>query len=284
MTEIKRSTLYFRQNFPQDQIDEVLFSGEDDMVGSLVARATDELGTPAKALRFEDNLDRSSFRGEWDEFRYHIPSLAAAFGAAWHRTPDSGLNLLPGRPDSQQSQTRWGQALRGAAAVGVAALAISAGRYGLGVRSVRAEREAIAAELSELAPGIDQGAATDRQRGVASQQRTFLAGMASEVDWASMFREVGLALPASGVMNNMGISGPDTPALIMRGSFRGPDSLATEDFERFLAAIQELKHFASVEMASQPRVSSDGAFQGDDGNAVITTVTFEMRCVLTSNS
>ena len=97
MTEIKRSTLYFRQNFPQRQVDEILFSGESDMIGSMVSRANEDLGTESNVLRFDDNLDSASFKGEWDEFRFHIPSLSAAFGVAWHKTPETGVNLLPGK-------------------------------------------------------------------------------------------------------------------------------------------------------------------------------------------
>ena len=97
ITEIKRSTLFFRQNFPQGEINEVLLSGESDMIGNLVSRAGDDLGIETNALRFDDNLDRSAFRGDWVEFRFSIPTLSAAFGAAWHKTPDAGLNLIPGK-------------------------------------------------------------------------------------------------------------------------------------------------------------------------------------------
>ena len=101
MTEIKRSTLYFRQNFPQGQVDEVLFSGESDMIGSMVSRAKEDLGIESNVLRFDDNLDPASFKGEWDEFRFHIPSLSAAFGVAWHKTLETGVNLIPGKASSE---------------------------------------------------------------------------------------------------------------------------------------------------------------------------------------
>src|SRR5712691_5604051 len=92
--ELKRSMLYFRQNFPQAQMDQIVFSGDNDILGTLATRSSEELGVPGSILRFEDNLDTSGFRGNWDEFRFHLSSLTAAIGAAWRKSPGiSGITL-----------------------------------------------------------------------------------------------------------------------------------------------------------------------------------------------
>jgi len=67
--ELKRSMLYFRQNFPQAQLDQIVFSGDNDILSAFATRSSEELGVPGSILRFEDNLDISGFRGNWDEFR-----------------------------------------------------------------------------------------------------------------------------------------------------------------------------------------------------------------------
>src|SRR5207244_4949347 len=103
INELKRSMLYFRQNFPQAQLEQINFSGENDLLAALVARSSEELGLEGSILRFEESLDTSAFRGNWDEFRFHLPSLAAALGTAWRKTPGiSGINLLPGKTHAKQ--------------------------------------------------------------------------------------------------------------------------------------------------------------------------------------
>ncbi len=37
-SELKRSTMYFRQNYPQAQLDQILFSGDNDVIGALSSR------------------------------------------------------------------------------------------------------------------------------------------------------------------------------------------------------------------------------------------------------
>src|SRR5262249_42998521 len=98
VNELKRSVLYFRQNFPQSQLDQMVFSGDNAVLGTLAGRSAEDLGIPGSILRFEDNLDPSGFRGNWDEFRFHLPALAAAAGAGWRKAPGTtGINLLPGK-------------------------------------------------------------------------------------------------------------------------------------------------------------------------------------------
>src|SRR5436190_13989085 len=101
--ELRRSMLYFRQNFPQAQLEQIVFSGDNDILGAFATRSSEELGVPGSILRFEDHLDISGFRGNWDEFRFHLSSMAAAIGGAWRKTPGiSGINLLPGKTQAKQ--------------------------------------------------------------------------------------------------------------------------------------------------------------------------------------
>src|SRR5438105_2020849 len=101
--ELRRSMLYFRQNFLQAQLDQIVFSGDNDLLGTLATRSSEELGVPGSILRFEENLDTSGFRGNWDEFRFHLSSLTAAIGAAWRKTPGIiGISLLPGKTQAKQ--------------------------------------------------------------------------------------------------------------------------------------------------------------------------------------
>src|SRR6185295_9728744 len=72
-------------------------------LGTLATRSSEELNLPGSILRFEENLDTTAFRGNWDEFRFHLPALAAAIGAAWRKTPGTtGINLLPGKTQARE--------------------------------------------------------------------------------------------------------------------------------------------------------------------------------------
>jgi Tfp pilus assembly PilM family ATPase len=292
ITEIKRSTLFFRQNFPQGEINEVLLSGESDMIGNLVSRAGDDLGIETNALRFDDNLDRSAFRGDWDEFRFHIPTLSAAFGAAWHKTPDAGLNLIPGKASSKEGPPVYKKLVKAAAILALAVSLFSGGRYVLGTRTISAAQLQIETDSANLDPILQEGADGDATRSQALRQSQLMGRMASGVDLEDAFRSLSLIIPETAVFDSIRVEPADdsngTFALILRGNLSGTSPRPTNDFADFFEQLQGLEQFASVEM-SQPTTKT--VFSADEISAedqtspeLISRLNFEVRCLLNSNS
>ena len=287
MTEIKRSTLYFRQNFPQGQIDEILFSGESEMIGSMVSRAKEDLEIETNVLRFDDNLDPSSFKGEWDEFRFHIPSLAAAFGVAWHKTADEGLNLIPGKAGSKEGPPAYKKLVKIAAALAVAVLLLSGLRYFTQSGQLRAQALEIDQAITALEPALAEGAAGAAERSLANTRTSFTRRMASTIDWQETLRSLSLIVPDTAVFETIQIEGADTAALVITGYLRGAQGQTNADFSRFFDDLRSLEHFTSVEMSKPLNVTYEDvpATEGSEETfapAITSRVTFEVRCLLKS--
>ena len=287
MTEIKRSTLYFRQNFPQRQVDEILFSGESDMIGSMVSRANEDLGTESNVLRFDDNLDSASFKGEWDEFRFHIPSLSAAFGVAWHKTPETGVNLLPGKASFKEGPPIYQKLIKVAAIITLAVFLAAGFRYFMGSRQLRADQLDIEARIAELEPKLAEGAAALAQRDLALTRRAFMGRMASGTGWEEAFRSLSIIVPDTAIFGTIQIEGGDSPALVITGYLRsGLQGQATADFNQLFEELRGLEHFSSVEMSQPLSVSYENVeltdSEGGPTTGVTSRATFEVRCLLKS--
>ena len=284
MTEIKRSTLYFRQNFPQGQVDEVLFSGEGDMIGALVSQTKEELSIESNILRFDDNLDQSSFKGDWDEFRFHIPALSAAFGVAWHKTLDTGINLIPGKAGSKEGPPVYQKLIKIAAMVVLAAMLLSGVRYFLGTRELRADQLNLDQKIADLEPAIQEGQAAAAERNLAVTRASFMDRMAAGGTWEEAFRSLSLLVPDTAVFETIDISGGDANSMVIKGYFRGASGQPSSDFADFFERLQGLEYFSSVEMPAQPSVSYEDVQPSETDAGLVPTVlsrlTFEVRCLL----
>ena len=249
ITEVKRSILYFRQNFPQGQIDEVLFSGESDMIGSLSGRAKEELGVESNVLQFDENLDPSSFKGEWDEFRFHISSLAAAFGVAWRKTTDEGVNLIPGKASSKEGPPAYQKLVKIAALVAVAVSLMAGFRYFTESRQLQAEQIRVPESIAALEPTLAEGASIVVERQIAGVRTSFLGRRASGIEWEEALRTLSVIVPDSAVFETIQVEVGEKTALVITGYLRGAQGQTSADFAQFFEELRGVGYFNSVEMS-----------------------------------
>jgi Tfp pilus assembly PilM family ATPase len=285
MTEIKRSNLYFRQNFPQREVDEVLFSGEDEMIGALVSQAKEDLGIESNVLRFDDNLDPSSFKGDWDEFRFHIPSLSAAFGVAWHKTMDTGINLIPGKAGSKEGPPVYQKLIKVAAMVVLAVMLVSGLRYFFGGQGLRADQLDLDRKIAELEPSIQEGQAAAAERNLADTRESFIDRMAAGDPWEEALRSLSLLVPDTAAFEAVDISGGATNSMVVQGYLRGASGQPSAEFAEFFEQLQGLEHFSSVAMLAPLSVSYEDVGSGAGADATVmpevsSVVRFEVRCLL----
>ena len=257
------------------------------MIGSMVSRANEDLGTESNVLRFDDNLDSASFKGEWDEFRFHIPSLSAAFGVAWHKTPETGVNLLPGKASFKEGPPIYQKLIKVAAIITLAVFLAAGFRYFMGSRQLRADQLDIGARIAELEPRLAEGAAALVERDLALTRRAFMGRMASDTGWEETFRSLSIIVPDTAVFETIQVEGGDSPALVITGYLRGgAQGQATADFNQFFEELRNLEHFPSVEMSQPLSVSYENAPLTDSEGALTSGVTsratFEVRCLLNS--
>ncbi len=285
-SELKRSTLYFRQNFPQAQLDQIVFSGDNDILGTLATRASEELGIPGSILRFEENLDTSSFRGNWDEFRFHLPALAAAIGAAWRKNPGlSGINLLPGKTQAKQEAGINPTKIARVACAIAAVIALAAGLNYVRERGkVDAVRRELTQRLSVAEPKIQQMAQFENLRNTAEQRAGFLQRLSPRTDWTELFRSLSLIIPPSAVFENIRVEGTAPPRLTIRGYLSASSAVdGNTDFNRFFGALGELPFFKSVSMPKPTTVAAVETPAGPAASSVAATrskVSFEIVCEL----
>jgi Tfp pilus assembly PilM family ATPase len=284
VNELKRSALYFRQNFPQTQLEEIVFSGDGDILGTLSRRSTEELGIGGSILRFEDSLDTSGFRGNWDEFRFHLPSLAAAFGASWRKSPgSSGINLLPGKALAKQEAGLNPTKVAKAAFAASLVFALGAGGYWMRAKGqVDAELLEIAQRSALVDPELAQAEQLEQRRSGAAVQADFLMRLGPTADWSEILRNLSYLLPQTAVFEQLRVESGAAPKLVLRGNLiAATPAEANADFSRFFNDLGTLPFFKSVAMSSPLSTSFENVSGATPVSVVVRSkVSFEVQCLL----
>jgi Tfp pilus assembly PilM family ATPase len=286
--ELRRSMLYFRQNFPQAQLDQIVFSGDNDILGTLATRSSEELGVPGSILRFEDNLDTSGFRGNWDEFRFHLPALTAALGAAWRKTPGaSGVNLLPGKTQAKQEAGLNPTKIARAACIAAACTALIIGLYYFREKGeIDANRRELTQRAAVVEPKLQQMVQNETSRNLAKQRAAFLKIVETRTDWTEIFRTISFVVPPTAVFEEMRLDSGDTPKITIRGYVLAPSAAeGNADFNRLFTALNGIPSLKSVSMPKPTVVSavdSGSPASGKVTNVSMQTskVSFEVVCEL----
>ena len=286
--ELKRSMLYFRQNFPQAQLEQILFSGDNDLLGALANRSSEELGLPGSILRFEENLDTTGFRGNMDEFRFHLPSLTAALGAAWRKTPGlSGINLLPGKTQAKQEAGVNPTKIARVACIAAASITLVTGLYYFReTGNIAAMRRELTQRAAAIDPKLQQMAQFESARSRAEERTTFLARIGTPTDWTELFRSLSFIVPPTAVFEEMRLESGEAVKLSIRGYVLAPSAAeGNADFNRFFGSISALPAFKAVTLP-KPTVISVVDFAPllpgkiPSGLLQSTKVIFEIACEL----
>jgi hypothetical protein len=269
-------------------MDQIVFSGDNEILSTLATRSSEELGVPGSILRFEDNLDTSAFRGNWDEFRFHLPSLTAALGAAWRKTPGaSGINLLPGKTQAKQEAGLNPTKIARVACVMAASIALIVSLYYFREKGkIDATRRELTQQAAVLEPKLQQMVQIGASRKLAEQRAAFLQTMKNSTDWTEVFRTISLIVPPTLVFEQMRVDSVATPKLTIRGYVLAPSAAEGKaDFNRFFSALSGLPSLESVSMAKPTVVSvvdSGPPTPGKIANVSMQTskLTFEVVCEL----
>jgi hypothetical protein len=287
VTEIKRSMLFFKQNFPQAHLYEILYSGDSDIVGTLSTTAREEFNVETSVMRFDDMLDPSGFRGDWNEFRFHIPAMAAAIGAAWRKTPGSGINLAPGKKAVPRAATDRLEAFAKVAAVCAVVMALMTGAYYyLQFSRINGSLAAVRLREIEVQPRVNQAYAIQQQRAIAMTRQALLKRIEPATNWLEAFRGLSFVVPESAVFESVQIANAPNPVMIVRGQMVAPSAAqANADFNAFFNKLRGLPLFSGVTMSQPLTVTNETGVLAVSGSvSPRSRVSFEMRCELTSNN
>lgn len=284
VSELKRSILYFRQNFPQAQLEQVVFSGDNDALGALATRSSEELGITGSIARFEEQLDTSSFRGNWDEFRFHLPSLTAALGAAWRKSPGTtGINLLPGKTQAKQVGVNPTKIARMACSAAVALTLLTGVHYLREKGKVDAVLQEVAQRAAIVDPQLQQLQQHEARRLAIQERSAFLERIAPTVDWTEVLRGLSFVIPESAVFDEILVERKDTPVMIIRGRLLAATAgEANTDFNRFFNDVRGLPFFKDVTMPKPLSVSYEDTATSTPVSMrqLRSKVSFEIQCQL----
>jgi Tfp pilus assembly PilM family ATPase len=265
ITELKRSTLFFRQSFPQN-IEEILFSGDSKLLGAIVAAAKQEFGVETGMLRAEDLLDTSGLRGDWDTLRYNLPTLSVALGAAWRKTPGDGINLLPNsKPSSKTS----------AAAVRLAkflvpasiALVLLSGSYYFAAKSKMGPRRTQLEQKKQELLGVL--AAADEKRQLAEKEASIVR-MTQTTNWLEIYRSLSFVIPETALLESIEVTKQGKPMLVLKGNIVGALSRAETDFREFVSNLRRIPGIRTVTPNNPATASDKGQI----------SIPFEVQCEL----
>ncbi len=286
VNELRRSLLYFRQNFPQSQIGDVVLSGDNDSLGTLATRASEELGVSAAIGRFDDNIDTTAFRGNFDELRFQLPALAAALGAAWRKSPGAtGINLLPGKNQPKQIGANPTRLAKMACAAALAAALITGVYYAKERGGIDMVAQDASQRLAIVDPQLRQAAELEVTRAEARERAVFLSAISTDVDWMEILRRLSFVIPATGVFDEIDAERTaDSTVLTIRGRLLAATAVqANSDFARFFSNIRSFPFFDNVTMPHPVIVSFEDAAASPASVSTFnrrSKVEFEIQCHL----
>jgi Tfp pilus assembly PilM family ATPase len=266
ITELKRSSLFFRQNFPQANVDEIVLSGDNKLLGAIAAAAKQELGIEAGILRFDDLLDTSGLRGDWDTLRYNLPVLSVALGAAWRKNPGIGINLLSTSKSSSRRSATAGRLAKFLVPASMALVLLSGGYY----YAAKSRTEPLRAELeqkNQVLQSILAGAG-DLQR--QADRDAMVVRLTTSTEWTELFRRLSFVVPDTALIESIQIEKKDKANLVIKGSIVGSISSANSDFNTLVASLGQVQGIASVK-----NNTPTNEFQGGK-----TVIRFEIQCQL----
>lgn len=273
VTELKRSTLFFRQNFPQARIEEFLFSGENKLIGALAAAVRQEFGVESGMLRFEDSIDTAGLRGDWDALRFNLAGLSVAIGAAWRKTPGSGINLLPNSRKVAKRSTGFDRLVKFAIPASLALVLLSGSYYFANTSSIETRKGELQHDKNRLQPILDRAAQEADLKQVLADRDAFVEQATTSVDWTEILRRLTHVVPNTVVFENIRIERQPRLTLVIHGSVVAPSTESVYgDFNSLISGMKQIPQLGPPVMAKQPSAISTGAGQSQ--------INFEVRCDL----
>jgi Tfp pilus assembly PilM family ATPase len=266
LTELKRSSLFFRQSFSQANIDEILFSGDSKLLGSVSIVAKQEFGVETSLLRCEDLIDTAGLRGDWDTLRFNLPALSVALGAVWRKTPGDGINLLPNSKRSRKNAAA-GRLAKFLVPASIALVLLSGSYY----YAAKSKIDPLRAQLEQRNQEV-QGtlAAADERRRLAARDAALLR-MTEITNWGEIFRSLSFVIPETAVFESVQIEKQEKPVLVIKGTVSGSLTRAETDFNAFVGSLRRIPGLGEVKANRSPTESVDGQ----------TRMRFEVQCELT---
>lgn len=266
ITELKRSSLFFRQNFPQSNIDEIVFSGDNKLLSAIAEAAKVEFGVEAGILRFDDLLDTSGLRGDWDTLRYNLPLLSVALGAAWRKDPGSGLNLLSSSKASSRKSAPAGRLAKILVPASVALVLLSGSYY----YAAKSKTDPLRAELEQKKQSLQAVLASAGEKQRLAERDAAVLRMTKSTEWTEMLRSLSFIIPETALIESIQVEKKDKPVLVIKGTIVGNISSANSDFRALMGSLGRIKGIAGVK--NNLPVNE---FQGGK-----TVIRFEVQCEL----
>lgn len=266
VTELKRSSLFFRQNFPQANIDEMLFSGDNKLLGSLAAASKQEFGVESGMVRYEDLLDTSGLRGDWDTLRFNLPALSVALGAAWRKTPGEGVNLLPNSKPASRKSAAVGRLAKFLVPTAAAMVLFSGSYYFAAKSKIEPRQKQLQQKKAEL-QGI-LAAAGEKQR--VAERDAAIVKMTKPTELTEVLRSLGFVTPDTAALENIQVQKREKPVLVIKGSIVGSFTRTFGDLNTFLGNLRQIPGIANVKQKVSPSES-----EGE-----MTRIRFEVECDL----
>jgi Tfp pilus assembly PilM family ATPase/Tfp pilus assembly protein PilN len=272
VTEIKRSILFFRQSSAQGVFDEFLFSGDSKLLGALAASAREEFGIEAGMLRFEESIDTSGLRGDWDTLRFNLPALSVALGAAWRKNPGAGINLLHNSRPSASNAPNLGRLAKFAIPASVVLVLLS-GSYYFAEKSRLDTKEAeIRRRSVSVQQYLDQVSQEQARQQIIASRTAFIKEVSNSRDWSEILRGLSFAVPDSAVFDAIRIEQTAKPAFVIQGSISAqslPEAYA--EFNHFFGSLKQVPQVSSSALTKPLAITDEGTQK---------KVVFEVRCEL----
>ena len=266
LTELKRSSLFFRQSFPQANIDEILFSGDSKLLGSVSIAAKQEFGVETGMLRCDDLIDTTGLRGDWDTLRFNLPALSVALGAAWRKIPGEGINLLPNSKRSTKKNAAAGRLAKFLVPASFALVLLSGSYY----YAAKAKIDPLQAQLQQKNQEVQATLAAADERKRLAERDTALLRMTKTTNWGEIFRSLSFVVPETAVFETVSIEKQGKPVLIIKGTISGSLTRAETDFNAFVSSLRRIPEIGEVKANRSPSESVDGQ----------TRMKFEVQCDL----
>jgi Tfp pilus assembly PilM family ATPase/Tfp pilus assembly protein PilN len=261
VTEMKRTALFYRQNFRGEEIRRVILSGDEADLRPFTGPIMDELGVEISIFDPMPSLDLSQIAEGPVRFREIAYHYAVPLGLVWRPRLGESANLTA---SAEKAERKGGFTLRRAAAMlfGLLLLAGLAAAYWHFMGSIHERHQRIDAlnlQLQSLQPRLQQIQEEERLREIQKVRQAFLAGMTQQGPVvAKALQEFSLLVPDEMLFRSVSIAKAAGKWLIsIDGEVVDTDApRATAIFNRFLTELRSSSFFNEAGLQQPIQVSS----------------------------
>lgn len=259
ISEIKRTALYYRQNFRGEEIRRIVLSGDDTDLRRFTGPILDELGMEVSIYDPTPSLDLEAMKDGPVKFRETAHNFAVPLGLAWEPKARAKINVLPVRVVRREAIRLQRFATAVAAFVVVVGVAMAYFYLESQLQQRRERVSSLNSLIQSLQPKLQQIQEEERLREIQKIRLAFVQSMTQQGPiMAKALQEFSLLVPEEMLFRNVKVTKlPEKWQLTLDGEVVDQDApRAQAIFNRFFSELRASNFFFEAGLLQPLQISN----------------------------